>query len=246
MYLTVTLSSPKGKEIKLPIQYNYYVQGMIYDLLDDKMANFIHKQGFESGNRQFRMFCFSRLIGDYKIDKGNNEIIFNKEIELYISSPMKSFLTQLSNSFLLNESVRLGKEELIIKKVDIGRNILDKNRISVRALSPITVYSTLYKPDGSKYTCYFGPRDKEFGELIYKNVLKKYNAYFHDEPKNKDFSIIPVGKTKLHVVTYKGFVIKGYSGKFIIEGDLGLLEHALNTGLGSKNSQGFGYIKLLD
>jgi len=55
-----------------------------------------------------------------------------------------------------------------------------------------------------------------------------------------------MGKNRLHVLTYKGTLIKGYSGRFVLEGDQNLIELALSSGLGSKNSQGFGYIKLID
>jgi len=246
MYLKITLSSSfEDKKIKLPLQYNYYIQSMIYRLLEKEMAYFLHEKGFELGKRRFKMFCFSQLIGNYKIDKEDKEIIFDDQVDLYVSSPMDEFLIQLSNSFLLNDDIKLYNNSLVVRNVKSGRDAFEGNKVIVQTLSPITVYSTLYKAEGSKYTCYYSPIDKEFSNLIKENVCKKYKAYFKKEPCSSQFFILPIGKTKLHVLNYKGVLIKGYSGRFALEGDRELIELALNTGIGGKNSQGFGYIKIL-
>lgn len=246
MYLKITFLPIDEKGVRLPIQYNYYVQSMIYKLLDEKMANFLHERGFELRKRQFKMFCFSQLIGNYKILKETKEIVFTDQIDLYISSPMMEFLTQLSNSLLLNDYVVLSDEKLIVKSVEIKKESVKGNKVMVRVLSPVTVYSTLYRPEGGKYTCYYAPKDKEFTKLISENMIKKYIAYYKKEPSNKEFNIKPIGKNRLHVLSYKGTLVKGYSGRFILEGGQSLIELALSSGLGSKNSQGFGYIKLMD
>jgi len=65
-----------------------------------------------------------------------------------------------------------------------------------------------------------------------------------DAPE-EDVEIEPISKTKLSVVKYKDFVIKGYSGKFIMKGPVPLLQMGIGTGLGSKNSQGFGCVEVI-
>ncbi|KHE90832.1 MAG: hypothetical protein K8F52_04850 [Candidatus Scalindua rubra] len=42
---------------------------------------------------------------------------------------------------------------------------------------------------------------------------------------------------------FKGTVIKGWTGHFRLEGKPELLQFALDTGLGSRNSAGFGFIE---
>lgn len=246
MYIKLTLSSLDGKEIRLPIHYNYYIQSMIYSLLEERMSDFLHEKGFELGKRKFKMFCFSQLIGNYKIYKENNEIVFDNGVDLHISSPIIEFLTQLSNSFLLSSYITLSNEKLFVKSLEIKNELVNSDKVIVRTLSPITVYSTLYRAEGGKYTCYYSPKDKEFGKLVSENMAKKYMAYLKEEPINKQLYIKPIGKSCLHVLTYKGTIIKGYTGKFVLEGDKSLIELSLVSGLGSKNAQGFGYIKLLD
>ncbi|SDZ39290.1 CRISPR-associated endoribonuclease Cas6 [Proteiniborus ethanoligenes] len=245
MYLKVILSSFEGEKIKLPLQYNYYVQSMIYKLLEKEMAEFLHEKGFELEKRRFKMFCFSQLMGNYKIYREKKEIVFDSQVDLYISSPMEEFLAQLSNSFLLNDNIKLCNNALVVKSVKIEKYSFEDTKVVVQTLAPVTVYSTLYKADGGKFTCYYNPIDKEFKKLVADNIYKKYKAYFEKEPINKEFSITAIGKPKLHVLNYKGILIKGYSGRFVLEGDRELIKLALNSGLGSKNSQGFGFIKLV-
>jgi len=61
--------------------------------------------------------------------------------------------------------------------------------------------------------------------------------------KDVEFTIQPISNVNLNIVYYKDFLIKGYSGKYKIRGDKRLLELALDAGVGSKNSQGFGCIE---
>lgn len=61
-------------------------------------------------------------------------------------------------------------------------------------------------------------------------------------PENDEFNISPIGRFNERIVKYKDFIIKGYTGKFELKGSKELMEIAFCTGLGSKNSQGFGNI----
>ena len=52
--------------IRLPIHYNYLVQSMIYQNMDREFAEFLHEQGYEVDKRKFKLFTFSRLLGQYR------------------------------------------------------------------------------------------------------------------------------------------------------------------------------------
>ncbi|MFN7181678.1 MAG: CRISPR-associated endoribonuclease Cas6 [Planctomycetota bacterium] len=47
------------------------------------------------------------------------------------------------------------------------------DKVVVKMLSPITIYSTLTKRDGSKKTYYYNPFENEFGQLIRDSGVKK-------------------------------------------------------------------------
>ncbi|CAA7602828.1 CRISPR associated protein Cas6 [Acididesulfobacillus acetoxydans] len=54
-----------------------------------------------------------------------------------------------------------------------------------------------------------------------------------------------LGQPRLHIIEYKGGIIKGYSGSLELYGVRSLLQLAVDAGLGSKNAQGFGCLELM-
>lgn len=229
----------------LPIQYNHIVQGMIYDSLKEELADFLHEKGFEKGKRSFKMFTFSRLIGNYAIDKEKGNIIFKDTISLIISSPYDEFCSSLATSLLLKKSIRLGNTDLELVQSIIEKDSITENNIIVQTMSPIVTYSTFLRPDGRKYTCYFQPGEADYNQLIESNLKKKYEAFYKNSAPEGNFYIKYLHQPKMSVMNYKQTVIKGYSGRFALSGPIPLLQMAIDSGLGSKNSQGFGCIKLV-
>ena len=110
---------------------------------------------------------------------------------------------------------------------------------------PIVAYSTFLRLDGRKYTCYFQPGEADYNMLIWNNLKNKYKAFYNEEPPNENFQIKCLHQPKMSVMNYKQTIIKGYSGEFLLSGPVPLLQIAVDSGLGSKNSQGFGCVKLI-
>lgn len=244
MFLKIKLKSQKGRTIGFPIQYNYSLQGLVYSMLEPHFADFLHREGYKFEKRRFKMFSFSRILGNFSIDRQKNKIIFTGDIYLYITSPMEDLIRQVSNTLLLEPTLRIGNQILIVDGIKVGQQSVESEKVTIETTSPVTIYSTLYKVDGSKFTYYYNPMEKDFSTLIKNNLIKKYNAFYGENLEQAHFHISPIGKTKENVINYKGTIIKGHSGRFLLEGDKGLLNFALKAGLGGKNSQGFGSIKL--
>lgn len=146
-----------GRTLMLPIHYNHIVQAMIYDSLDEEVGDFLHEKGFTYGKRSFKMFTFSRLMATYNIDKEKEKIIFKGPVSLVVTSPYRDFCTSLANGLLLRSTVRLGNTNMQVTNVSFAKDTICEEKIKIRTLSPIVVYSTLIRPDGRKYTCYFEP-----------------------------------------------------------------------------------------
>jgi CRISPR-associated endoribonuclease Cas6 len=162
------------------------------------------------------------------------------------SSIVPDYVKGMANNLLLNENLTLNNNRVFVETVEFAQNKVSSNRVFVKALSPITVYSTYEKRDGSKITHYFSPRDKVFEHLIEENFARKFQAYTGgslDDEKNL-ISIRPVRVTdKNKVVTkYKSTWITGWTGIYELKGKEEYLTFLINTGAGSKNSSGFGYI----
>ncbi len=234
-----------GMPLVLPIHYNHLVQAAIYNSIDEDLAAFLHDKGYVSGQRSFKMFTFSRLTGAYKINSNDKTISFSGEIKLIISSPLKVFCQSLVNILLTRGSIRLGTSEIEVAKVFASGQAVEKEELKTRTLSPVVLYSTMLRPEGGKYTVYFQPGDPDYNRLLTQNLCKKYMAYYAKEPPEGEVQAKPLGPQKLNIVEYKGIIIKGYSGRLMLQGPIPLLQLAVDCGIGGKNSQGFGCLEVL-
>lgn len=242
---TVVFESIEGGPIVLPISYNHIVQSMIYGNLDCELGDFLHNKGFKKEKRTYKMFTFSRLIGDFMLNKENGQIIFDKEVKLTISSPYNEFNNSIGYKLLSAEKIQLGNNQVIVKELKVEHENVNSEEIKITTLSPIVVYSTLFRADGKKFTYYFSPYEKEFSQIINRNIKNKYTAFYESDPPEEDIEIEPISRAKLSIVKYKDYVIKGYSGRFKIKGPVPLLELGISSGLGNKNSQGFGCVEVI-
>jgi CRISPR-associated endoribonuclease Cas6 len=109
-------------------------------------------------------------------------------------------------------------------------------------LSPLVVYSTLSDDDGQNYTYYYSPFEQRYSELIANNLAKKHLLIYGRLVQKDGFTIRPVRveDRDLKITRYKDTVVKGWMGEYELHADPGLLQVALDAGLGAKNSQGYG------
>ncbi|MGD2086372.1 MAG: CRISPR-associated endoribonuclease Cas6 [Candidatus Aminicenantes bacterium] len=236
-----------GGKITLPIHYNYLVQAMIYKSISERLAGFLHSHGFVYEKRQFKLFTFSKLFGDYRIKKrgpGNTMIDFFSGIYFYLSSSYEEILQEFANRMVSGTTLILGSQRIYTSSVEVMLPPVFKDGVTtIKILSPVTIRSTWQKKDGTKKTYYYSPLEKDFSPLIEKNILKKYYSFTGWHPENPELEISPLyfsEKRNSHVVVYKDFVIEGYSGIYRLKGSAELKQFAYDVGLGERNSQGFG------
>lgn len=149
----------------IPIHYNYLIQSAIYAALPEEMAALFHDKGFVTGKRVFKMFSFSRLMGRFILDKMAGTISFPGEISFVITSPDMEFFLALVNNLLTRGQIQVGRSLLLIDEVRFDEQVAGGEVLTVRTLSPVVVYSTLLRPEGGKYTCYYQPGEGEFDKL---------------------------------------------------------------------------------
>ena len=243
MHIYISLYCNDGLEI--PLHYNHIIQGVIYNAIDSDLADFLHDKGFTSGGRSFKLFAFSRLAGRYEINKQKGSIKFFDDIGMTISSPVNKFCSSVANGMLTKRWLDFGKNRVEAQKMLVRQHTVDRQQIKIRTLSPIVAYSTLLRPDGRKYTCYFQPGEPDYDRLVSNNLKKKYEALFNEEAPVGEVKVKKLGQVKMHVMNYKDTVIKGYSGKLLLTGPIELLQMAVDAGLGSKGSQGFGCVEVI-
>ncbi|NMB34809.1 MAG: CRISPR-associated endoribonuclease Cas6 [Firmicutes bacterium] len=242
MQLTIIFQS--NGPVCMPVQYNHLVQGMIYQGLENPLLRkFLHEQGFQFEKRRFKLFTFSRLTGQKTLyNRKKRQLVLTPPLHLIICSPIPFILQELGTSFLRRGQARLGRSQLEVSQINIDDPHVNGEEAILHMLSPLTVYSTLPTTEGRNFTHYYSPFEPRFGELVHANLIKKYKLIHGSSPPGKHFSIEPLTVTERDekVTFYKNFVIKGWMGDYELQGDPGLLQVALNAGLGAKNSQGYG------
>jgi CRISPR-associated endoribonuclease Cas6 len=243
MRMRLTLSVKKNEKLILPTNYNHLVQAAIYHNISRELADFLHEEGFLVGKRRFKLFTFSRLDGRYILDRIKKQFVYMGDLILYISSPLEKFIKDIANTIVKKGSLFLGNNQLNVAEIAFpAQPVIKKGDVKIRMLSPLTVYSTLLTSDGKKKTYYYSPYEEEFSMLVEDNVKKKHFLLSGKNIKS-NINIMPL-KVREVVIVYKGTVVKGWMGYFILNGPVSLIRTAYDVGLGAKNSQGFGMFEV--
>lgn len=227
--------------VSLPAQYNKILQASLLTWLGNKeYASFLHNKGYENNKRVFKHYTFSNIFGQYQYNQRNHKIVFYDRIQIYFS-----FYTDESHQFILDNVAER-------KPLVLGRNVLEFVNCEMAAeeyrncvvdtLSPVTIHSTFELPHGRKKTYYYSPKEKDFSEMIRQNLIRKYMSIYGNEPSDTTFEIKSESYKNMNEVTvyYNRFVIKGWSGSFILTGSEKMLKMALLSGIGARNAIGFG------
>lgn len=246
MRFTLTLSSNE-QFIFLPIHHNALIQAAIYSNLSPQLAEQLHEHGYTLDGRKFKLFAFSRIIGNFRILRKENKIRFTSPVQLVISSPVPEFIHDISQ-LLLKRGFRLGNQVLKIDSLIVDYPLVTSDEIIVQTLSPVVTYSTMIRSDGRKYTTYFEPFETDFKQQLAQNIKRKAKLLHGEKVESMEFEISPIGKYKRHVIKFvkegRETIIKGYSGRFVIKGDPILLQTAIDVGIGAKNSSGHGLLEM--
>ena len=235
-------------DIILPVGFNKYIQALIYNLFSEKVRNFIHEDGFKS-SKKFSLFCFSSILENGKYFKSLKIFDFGRKISFYLSSPVESLISDLVNGLFEGQRFKLGENEIFLSSVVLNSMVIKSSSIIVNALTPIEVHKT-FKTNGRNKTIYFSPFDYEFERLININLKNKWKAFTGVEISDEEkIAIKPLfeGFSNKRVVYYgvgkKKYVVEGWKGTYQLSGNPTLLNFLYDAGLGSKNSQGFGFIE---
>ncbi|NLJ37173.1 MAG: CRISPR-associated endoribonuclease Cas6 [Candidatus Atribacteria bacterium] len=233
--------------IFLPIHHNTHLQGFIYSNLNNSLADMLHNQGYQLGQRNFKLFTFSRLMGkmNFNPEKG---FTFYPPVSLIIASPKVDILESLAHYLIKKKGSLLGKNTVWAESIEVMVDKKFTSEVKIIMLSPIVMYSTLYRPDGKKKTYYYNPWEKEFSEKLKDNLLKKLTLISSDTNPSQDyqFQITPLLVNKNHekIIFYKQTVIHGWMGQYQVSGSPELIRVAYSAGLGCKNSAGFGCFEI--
>lgn len=224
--LRILISLQNDGEKYFPDKYN--IQGMIYQALGDSKYGKMHDE------TKFKYFTYSDFFYD-RHDKGT----------LIVSSPDSRIIDIIAEWLNSRDSILLGPNEYSIRRVRI---IKPRLRNEFQSGSPIVLYRDSNSGE------YFSFR--EHGDIAFfldrlkDNALKKYEFFtgikldlessLFDEVELRRELAVPVN------IHGTDLVFIGTMWNSLVKDDIEEFEHfyrfLMETGLGEKNSLGFGFI----
>ncbi len=230
----------------IPLRYNELVQAAVYASLPPDLACHLHNRGYSDGRRVYRPFVFSRLLGPRRLF--GDAWQFAGPLTLVVASPFPAVTQALAASWLSRGILPVGPARLALQELRVEPIPEPPETICVRALSPITVHTTVWRTVATRprrWTHYLSPFMPDFATLCLQNLRRKYTAFCGPLPAGAEtLTLTPLDVT-LHdrvIVMVHGLVVKGWLGRYRLSGPPALLRLALAAGLGDRNPQGFGLV----
>lgn len=228
------------KPLIIPLHYQYQLQSAIYSLLGEVgQSDFWHDNGFGNATN-FKGFCFGKLTGDYTIDAEKHLIRFEDQVYLEVRSATFSFIDSFQRAIEHRPFLTLFDTRLDIVGASLSNQHFTNGHVILKAVTPVVIRQTT--TDGHSY--FFSPEEEEYFIRICNNAEKKYEAVTGELAEN--ILLRPKGEFKKTVTKYKGFWITGHTGLFELNTSLKMAEFLYNSGLGEKNTQGFGFVNVLN
>lgn len=253
---------PERKYFLLPINYNYEISSMIYHIMSlsgPKFTSWLHSRGFQlDGKKRFKFFNFSRLFfTDKEIQKdiikarGNFRMLFSSPIDESVITNFISGMMENSDGFYL------GSKEIGTRIKVVNIQILpypNFQQITKYIMLSPTVAS---QQDENKKIHYLKPTDDNIYDVLRKNLVNKYEILYMEKcpyeidlefdnnyltkAKNIDdvMKLITIKTAKENTAKIKGFMLP-----ITIISDPKIQKLAYETGLGEKNSLGFGMLEI--
>lgn len=239
--MRVRIEIPLKEPMELPLSYHRALQGAIYSAFSAEpgLAADLHDMQQHSSQRVYKPFCFSQLSGKYRIEKG--KIFFFDKVQFIFSTCLPELIESFLDS-LRENGIRIGRERYPVFVRRLEEPKIERERITVKMLSPLTVSRTERE---SGKTIYYGPDREDFYKLICQNYIRKYMQIFGEKPLSP-LVIHPLEllQNNKYVTSYKGIYITAWRGRYELQAEPKGLQLLYDIGIGSKNAQGFGLFEI--
>ena len=230
------------KALELPINYNHILQAILYNAISamPHYMEFLHDIGFSNGQQSFKMFNFSQLRGRYEVK--DKKICFMDKVSFDVRSP-DALMIHIISRYLSYYGVTFGDYTYQDVHTKISDFTVESEELHIKMLTPTIVFDKDLET-GFKY--FYSPYDEEFYSLIQENFVHKYEAFYDVTPSSLIQLELCGDKEPRKIVTkYQGTMLNGWYGEYIMRGERKYLDFLYQTGLGARNSQGFGMFKIL-
>ncbi len=238
----------------LPLNYQYELSSFVYRTIERASATYsewLHQNGFEFDNKQFRLFNFSHFqIPVYKI-QDNRLRIDSDTITWFISflpeQSTEEFIKGVFAEQLFTIGDKLSKIQFRIANIELLPEPDFSKSNQFNSLSPVCI--TRHIPEQNR-VAYESPDSNYARSALLYNLKNKYKAFYGKEflgDESFDFKLLYAPKSKLIVVkanTPEQTQVKGFTFRFTLKAHPDLMHVMYHCGLGEKNSLGFGMVKV--
>ncbi len=222
----------------LPFAHFQVLQGLVYKMLSENpsLSEEVHNKKYD-GTKPFKFFCFTDINGRYRIN--GRSLLYSDCFSWEIRSADLRIIDAIRSYVLHNRCLEIEHTQCEVVSLEVVEKHFFDNKLSVVMNTPAVVCET----DETGFTVYHSPFEAGFTEKITSNIVNKYSAFYDESPENgiRISSVAPKEKNKC-VTRYKNTIITAWYGEFVIEADSEVIEFVYHTGIGSKNSMGFGTV----
>lgn len=245
----------------LPANYQYPLSAAIYKIIqhaDRDYAAFLHDKGYQRNGKSFKLFSFSDLRIPFR-NQGDRLLIDRSPgsftIGFHVDEAATNFIKGLFINQQLDVADKISRTQFSVREVQLLPDSLNSTsgedaEVVLQPISPMVVGR---KNSRGNYD-FLHPTDQDFTHWLIHNWLEKYLAIHHDaeiESLKKRISVRVLTSTqeiKSRLITIKAFTpeqtqIRGFTKfRMSVKAPKGLVELALDAGLGLYNAQGMGCV----
>jgi CRISPR-associated endoribonuclease Cas6 len=233
------------KEVLLPWNYLQLLHGFLYTAIkkaSPKLGEFLHEQGFVVGGHHYKLVTFS-LLFPQAAEPTDDGLKMLPPIHWWVASPLPAPMEALAFTLLTEGEARLGKVSLTVERVEVEEPPKFEGRCLFQTLSPIVASTGVRK--GSKMEHRFlSPEEQDFWRVLETNLRRKA-VVLGVEASSDALRFASEGKWRSKLFEVQGTKVRGWEGRFWVEGDPALISIGYEAGFGERNAQGFGMVKLV-
>lgn len=247
-----------GRSRMVPIDYQYYLSAWIYQVIgraDQAFAHYLHSQGMADGNKQFKFFCFSPLkLGkptfwkeQALLEIHSNSVVL--EVAFHIDDAAERFVRGLfqDQSFYLGN--RFNGVEFGVTRVERLAEPQWAERMKYRAVSPVVIS---VNKEGNKHATYLSPEDEDYAHFLVNNLRQKALVMATEGgvvvEDRIEFECVSDSRAKLVTIkpgTPYQSKVRGFVYEFELIAPIDIHRMIYNSGIGEKNSMGFGWCEVV-
>lgn len=253
--------SCRGRDRRLPINYQYPVSSWLYQVLDRSdtdFARFLHDEGYLHEGRRFRLFCFGDLDARPFRREGDRLRLLGPSARLVMSFALPQAAQHFLQGMLAQQALRLadrhsGVDFLIESVRMLPEPVFTGADVVWQTASPVVVS----RPNARGHADYLAPDAPDYAERLYANLMSKYQAHttaggghlpppLPYDPALFDLEVLSAPRSRLVTIaagTPRETQVRGFHYRLRLRCAPDWQAFIWRAGLGEKGSQGFGLLE---